>query len=148
MFRSVRLILCVFLTSAFNSAWADYCFDNANQNGVMARTICFKDITILNFGSAKQKLYLRSADVDEAFSIQKWDKSNSGFLLSAQGEYLNYVENCGIEIFSNYQLKAIFNPQGQYVHDKSNSLIITYKYTPNRCQTPSGNGTEHFIPKI
>ena len=148
MFRSLSLIICVFLTSAFNSAWADYCFDNATQTGVMARAICFKDIKILNFGTAKQKLYLKSADLDEAFAIQKWEKSNLGFTLSAQGEYLNYVENCGIEILSNYQLKAVFNQNGQYIHDNSNSLVITYKYTPNRCQTPSVNGTENFVPKI
>ena len=77
MFRCLRLILCVFLTSSFNSAWADYCFENTSPVGVMSRFVCFKEISILNFGKSGQQLHLVTKDIDEMYPIQKLEKTNA-----------------------------------------------------------------------
>ncbi len=144
MFRSLRIILCVFLTSAFNSAWADYCFENINSVGVMARFICFKEINILNFKTSKQKLHLRTSEIDDVYDIQKLETSALGLKLTSKGDYINYAQNCGLTFLSQYDFKATFTAQGVYVHDMSNTLLIKYKYTPNNCvQSPVG-GSEHF----
>lgn len=147
MFRGVGLILCVFLTSAFNSAWADYCFENTNPTGVMSRFICFKEISILNLGSGQQKLRLLTKDIDETYAIQKWEVASAGFLMSSKGDYINYAENCGLTLLSQFEMRAQFTSKGKYIHDSGNTLIIKYKYTNDRCTQPSISGTEHYTPK-
>ena len=144
MFRSLRLILCVFLTSAFNSAWADYCFENTNTSGVMARFICFKEINILNFKTPKQKLHFRTSEIDQSYDILKLIPSAAGLVLTAKGDYINYAKDCGLTFLSQYDFKAKFTSQGVYVHDMNNALIIKYKYTPNNCAQAAVSGIEHF----
>lgn len=146
MLRALRLIFCIFLTSSFNSAWADFCFDNTNQNGVMAKQICFNDIHVLKWGMPDRKVYLKNADVDEVYAIQKVDPGANGFMVSVKGDYLNYSENCGLTILSQFNFRFLVNAQNEYVHGNNSVLEIQYKYTPNNCQVKVKVGSEKFVP--
>lgn len=148
MFRMRQLYFCIFLTSTFSPVWADSCFENTNPKGVMPQTICFKEIRVVKWGTDNPKLYLRTSDIDDLFAIQKIEKSTAGFILNSVGDYINYAENCGLTILSQYELKAALSFQGEYLHDKNNRLVIRYKYTPNICTMSSKPGIEHFIPKL
>jgi hypothetical protein len=147
MFRTFRFLFCIFLTSSFNSAWADFCFDNTNQNGVMAKQICFKEIRILKAGTPDHKLYLKSRDIDEIYAIKKIESAQNGYVLSVNGDYINYSENCGLTVLSQFDFRFFVNSQYQYVHDKNTLLDVKYKYTPNNCTVKEKAGTEKFTAK-
>lgn len=146
MLRAWRFIFCIFLTSSFNSAWADVCFDNTNPNGILAKQICFKDVRILNWGTPDHKVYLKNSDIDDIYPIQKVTPAANGFLISVKGDYINYSENCGLTIFSQFDFRFIVNVKSEYQH-KNAALDIKYTYTPNNCQVKVKAGAEKFIAK-
>lgn len=147
MFRTLRFLFCIFLTSSFNSAWADFCFDNTNQNGIMAKQICFKEIRILKAGTPSNKLYLKSGDIDEVYPIKKIETAENGYVLSVNGDYINYSENCGLTVLSQFDFRLFVNSSYQYVHDRNTLLDVKYKYTPNSCTVKEKAGTEKFTAK-
>lgn len=148
MFKCIKIGFCVFLSSAFNSAWAEYCFENKSTTQIMPQSVCFQDISVSNWETRSQKLHLSTNDIDDFYSIQKVEKTTSGYLLHVNGDYLNYLEMCGVTLLSRFELRINFTPQGEYVHAKNNSLVIKYKYTANNCERSTASGTESFTPKM
>lgn len=147
MFKALRFIICIFLTSSCNSAWADFCFDNTNQNGVMSQQICFKEIKVLKQGTRDQKVYLKTSDIEDIFTFQKIEATTSGFTAQVRGDYINYSENCGLTILSRFDFRFVLNSQYQYVHSKANVVDINYKYTPNSCQVKAKADTEKYTAR-
>jgi hypothetical protein len=145
MFRTFQFLICIFLTSSFNSAWADFCFNNTNQNGVMAKQICFKEIRVLKADTPDHTLYLKSRDIDEIYPIKKIEAAADGYVVSVNGDYINYSENCGLTVLSQFNFRFFVSSQFQYVHDKNTVLDVKYKYTPNNCTVKEKAGTEKFI---
>jgi hypothetical protein len=150
MFTLRNLIFCIFLTSGFadtvQSAHADYCFENANKSGVMSPKICFSEIKILKPGTSNQKIYMKSADVDDIFAIQDVEAVDGGYRIQTKGDYLNYTERCGLTILSQFEAKLFVNEQMQYQHVPSNLINIKFRYTSNICQSQPKGGVEKFTP--
>lgn len=147
MFKALRFIVCIFLTSSCNSAWADFCFDNTNQNGVMSQQICFKEIKVLKQGTRDQKVYLKTSDIDDIFAFQKFEPTANGFAARVTGDYINYSENCGLTIISRFDFHFALNSKYQYLHSKENIVDINYKYTPNGCRVKVKADTEKYTAR-
>ncbi len=147
MFKALRFIVCIFLTSSCNSAWADFCFDNTNQNGVMAQKICFKEIKVLKQGTRDQRIYLKTSDIEDIFAFEKFETTASGFAAQVRGDYINYSENCGLTILSRFDFRFTLNSQYQYMHNQNAVVDVNYKYTPNNCEVKSKSGTETFTAR-
>tara|TARA_B110001454_G_scaffold213372_1_gene231425 strand:- start:5156 stop:5509 length:354 start_codon:yes stop_codon:yes gene_type:complete len=113
----------------------------------MAKQICFKEIHILKAGTPDHKLYLKSSDIDEIYPIKKIETANGGYVLNALGDYINYSENCGLTVLSQFDFRFFVDSSYQYVHDRNTSLSIKYKYTPNSCTVKEKAGTEKFTAK-
>lgn len=147
MLRSIFLFTCVFLTSSFNSAWADYCFQNANAKQVLPPLLCFQEIKILNFGKSTQRLYIRNDDIDQAYPIKSITNSGYNHMLVSEGDFVNYTEKCGLTLLSTFVLKATFNYNGDYVHSKTNAVTIKFQHSPNNCDHELVSGSEMYLAK-
>lgn len=150
MLKAFQFIFCIFLTSSFaglvQEAKADYCFENTNKAGIMATNICFKEIKVLKPGTPDAKVYLRGKDVDDIYPVSKWNKTQTGYNIQIQGDYVNYTATCGVTILSQMTFQMNIDPSYNYSHVAGNELHIKYQYTPNSCQSKTVQGTEKFTP--
>ncbi len=147
MVGALRLIFCIFLTSAFNSAWADYCFTSKKSNGVLPSPICFKEIRSTKTTNGAQAIYLKNQYIDDLFLVKDISETGAGyFTMRIQGDFINYNEKCGLNISSKFDFNFVVDSNRNYKTAPQNTLKIKYTYTPNNCTTRSDSGTELFYP--
>lgn len=137
------LVCCFFVTNLH----AEPCWQNQTTESVMPQKICFDEIRLEKKQNIFKNIYLLNSDIDESLPLNSITKLADGnFEVSLKSDYLNYSENCGLNLFSKIDFVGVFSAEGKYVEHQKSKMTLRYTYTANNCRTPAKPGSETYLP--
>lgn len=139
------LACCLYVTNSF----AGPCWKNQIEKSIMPQKVCFEDIYLESKKGEFKNVYLLNADIEESIPLTSVKKLADGsYEVTFRSDYLNYSENCGLNLFSKIDFFGYFSSAGKYVrHDKS-MLKMSYTYTSNNCRNTASPGSEDYRPIV
>lgn len=143
---SIKFIL---LASGFfvTSSFAEPCWKNQIEKSIMPQKVCFEEIFLESKKGEFKNVYLLNSDIEESMPLTSIKKLADGsYEVTFKSDYLNYSENCGLNLFSKIDFFGYFSNEGKYIrHDKS-TMKLSYTYTANNCRNNPVPGSEEYKP--
>lgn len=134
---------CFFVTPAFSAP----CWQNEIKKSIMPQEICFDEIILEKDQGGYRRIYLSNKHLDESVPLSSIKKiSNGKYKITFKTDYINYSENCGLNLFSKLYFQGYFTEQGEYADHQLSELNIKYTYTANNCRRGTQSGEERYTP--
>ncbi|MCB0367902.1 MAG: hypothetical protein KDD45_00320 [Bdellovibrionales bacterium] len=142
------ILACCFLGTM---SLANPCWKNQTADSIMPKKVCFEDIHLVKKSGEFKKIYILNQDVDQVVKIDKLSlKDSETYEVRFKSDYINYSENCGLNLFSKIEFTGFFDKEGKYL-EKDHSLsklTMSYSYSENNCRSRLKSGTEQYTPVI
>lgn len=137
------LACCFYVTSSF----AGPCWKNQIEKSIMPQKVCFDEIFLESKKGEFKNVYLSNSDIEESMPLASIKKQSDGsYEVTFKSDYLNYSENCGLNLFSKIDFFGYFSAEGKYIHHEKSQMKMSYTYTSNNCRNNATPGSEEYKP--
>lgn len=144
LFMKITLLCCCFYVT---SSIAGPCWKNQIENSIMPQKVCFDEIFLEQKKGEYKNIYLLNSDIEESLPLSSIKKQSDGiYLVTFKADYVNYSENCGLNLFSKIDFTGYFSAQGKYINHEKSQMKMNYTYTANNCRNQATPGTEEYSP--
>lgn len=142
---ALSVFLCLVMTQDLQ---ASYCYLNQKQDkNIMPNRICFTKIGGKIQDDKSLKVFLKNDTIQSWYAPKRYDVESPYNQVVLVGDYLNYVEDCGLNILSQFKWVGNFDAHAEFIDFETSRLTINFEWTPDSCHIQKKKGSEIFIPE-